>query len=373
MHDAHERPKKHVWMAMICVLLVASACGDDDGRDVGSCDALAADLTTALDETLAAEKRLGGTAAAVITPACGRWQGAVGKTGGDKALTSNHLLRVGSVTKTFVAATALSLVAEGALGLDDTLDTWALELPNADTITLRQLLNHTSGIYNYTDDEAFIAAALSDPTAAHSPQDLVDTALAQPPLFNPGDGWAYSNTNYILLGMIIEAVTANPAVAEIRSRTIDPHSLEHTFIAGDEAVNGTLANGFGPDGEDVTHALHPSAAWTAGNMVGTAGDMVEWAMALYGGQVLDQEEFDEMLDVIEVDEVPGGSYGLGVISYDAGVVGTPAIGHSGGVPGFTTEMYYLTDFDSAVVTVVNSEAGDSVAVLKRLIAEITER
>ncbi len=101
--------------------------------------------------------------AAVITPGCGLWRGAVGTAGDGEPLTSEHLLRVGSVTKTYVSATILSLVADGSLGLDDTLDIWQPEIPGADIITVRQLLNHTSGIFDYTSDEDFLAELLADP------------------------------------------------------------------------------------------------------------------------------------------------------------------------------------------------------------------
>jgi D-alanyl-D-alanine carboxypeptidase len=358
----------HVLVA--CALLIPAGC--DDGAD--PCDTLAAELDATLADTLAAADRPGGTVAAVITPECGLWRGAVGTAGDGEPLTPEHLLRVGSVTKTYVSATILSLAADGALGLDDTLDTWQPDVPGAGVITVRQLLDHTSGLYNYTDDEDFFAGILADPMAVYSPAELVAVATAHPPYFAPGAGWYYSNTNYILLGMIIEAVTGEPVAAAMRARLLDPQSLEHTFLDGDEPVQGALAHGFDRDGADVTFALHPSAAWAAGAITATAGDLADWAMALYGGGVVAPALRDDMLDLVDVgDLLPGASYGLGVIAFDAGVVGTPLIGHGGAIPGFLSEMYYLPDHDSVIVTIVNSEEADPLAILGALAEPIMAR
>lgn len=358
----------HVLVA--CALLVPAGCHDE----ADPCETFAAELDDTLADTLAAEDRPGGTVAAVITPECGLWRGAVGTAGDGEPLTSEHLLRVGSVTKTYVSATILSLVADGSLGLDDTLDNWQPEIPGADIITARQLLDHTSGIYNYTDDEGFFAGILADPTTVYSPAELVAVATAHPPYFAPGAGWYYSNTNYILLGMIIESVTGEPAVAAIRSRMLGPQSLEHTFLDGDEPIQGTLAHGFGPDGEELTFALHPSAAGTAGAATATASDLADWAMALYGGDVVSPELHDDMLELVDITKfIPGASYGLGVMAFDASVVGTPLIGHGGAIPGFRSEMYYLPDHDSVIVAIVNSEEANPLATLGALTERIMAR
>ncbi|GAB4527283.1 MAG: hypothetical protein Tsb0020_44840 [Haliangiales bacterium] len=355
--------------AIACVSLLLTACTDDAEPGSDPCEVLAADLDAALAATLADTTRSGGTAAAVITPECGLWEGAVGSAGDDEPLTADHLLRVGSVTKTFVAATTLSLVADGALELDATIDTWAPDIPNAEQITIRQLLNHTSGIYNYTDDEAFLLGALGDPTVEYTPQQLVDVSRAHEPLFEPGADWHYSNTNYIVLGMIIESVTGNPAAVEIRARLLDPQSLTNTFLVDDEALVGTLADGFGPDGAVLTDALNSTAAWTAGAMVSTAGDLASWASELYGGRVLAPLHLDDMLRFVATQGV-GFSYGLGVMSMDASVAETELVGHGGAIPGYRAEMFYLPALDSSVVTIVNSEAGDSSAALAALVDEV---
>ena len=358
------------YLLIACALLALAGCSDAVDR----CEVLAAEFDAALADTLAAEARPGGTVAAVITPECGLWRGAAGTAGDGEPLTSEHLLRVGSVSKTYVSAMILSLVADGSLGLDDTIDSWQPDIPGAEVITVRQLLDHTSGIFNYTDDEDFFAALLADPARVYGPAELVAVATAHPPYFAPGEDWYYSNTNYILLGMLIEAVTGESVATAIRNRLLAPRSLDHTFLDGDEPVQGALAHGFDRDSEDVTFALHPSAAWAAGAVVATAGDLADWAMALYGGDVVSPELHDDMLGLVDISKfVPGGSYGLGVTAFDASLVGTPLIGHGGAIPGFLSEMYYLPDHDSAIVAIVNSEEADPLTTLGALAERILAR
>jgi D-alanyl-D-alanine carboxypeptidase len=358
------------YVLIASALLASTGCSDAADR----CETLAAELDATLADTLAAEARPGGTVAAVITPECGLWRGAAGTAGDGEPLTPEHLLRVGSVSKTYVSAMILSLVADGSLGLDDTLDSWQPDVPGADVITVRQLLDHTSGVFNYTDDEDFFAGILADPTRVYSPAELVAVATAHPPYFAPGDDWYYSNTNYILLGIIIEAVTGEPIASAIRNRLLVPQSLDHTFLDGDEPVQGVMAHGFDRNGDDVTFALHPSAAWAAGAVTATASDLADWAMTLYGGDVVSPELRDDMLDLVDVSKfIPGASYGLGVMAFDASVVGTPLIGHGGAIPGFLSEMYYLPDYDSVIVTIVNSEAADPLATLGALAERLMTR
>ena len=139
-------------------------------------------------------------------------------------------------------------------------------------------------------------------------------------------------------------------------------------------MQGTLAHGFGPDGEDLTFALHPSAAGTAGAVAATASDLADWAMALYGGDVVSPELHDDMLELVDLTKfIPGASYGLGVMAFDASVMGTPLIGHGGAIPGFRSEMYYLPDHDSVIVAIVNSEEADPLATLSALTERIIAR
>ncbi|MBW2455561.1 MAG: beta-lactamase family protein [Deltaproteobacteria bacterium] len=374
--------------AVILAALTLAACGSEEsgpsssstssgsggaggGGGAGgdeSCALLAGQLQAALDQSLAVEARAGGTAAAVITPDCGLWEGTAGEANAGVPLEPTHLLRIGSVTKTYVAATVLKLVAGGSLSLDDTLDNWVTGVPNGDTITVRQLLNHTAGVYSYTEDTAYMNGVAANPDTPVEPQDMVDVAINHGADFPPGTSWSYSNTGYILLGMIIEAVVAGSVGPEIRSQVLDPQGLEATFLDGEEPLGGELAHGFDAIGIDATNTLHPSVPWTAGSMVATAGDAARWMTALYGGDVLEPAEQSAMLEAEDLGS--GMEYGLGTFILSPPASPWPAQGHTGGIPGFLTNAFYFPDHDTAIATVVNSQAGDPAAALAALAMQV---
>ncbi len=325
--------------------------GGTGGSD--ACAALGEQLQAALDASLASEARLGGTVGAVRTPSC-RWTGAAGESDTGTKLLPTALMRVGSVTKTYLAATLLTLAEEGALSLDDTLDSYVPGVPNGDTITVRQLLQHTAGVYNYTNDGAFMTQMVQNPMPVE-PQVMVDVAIAHGADFPPGSDWNYSNTGYILLGMILEQAAGAGAAETMRARMLDAQGLERTFFDGDEPLPEPLAKGWGAGQADHTNLLHPSVPWTAGSMVAEVGDLVDWADALYDGDAISAAALAQMLDAYDFGN--GGGYGLGVEMGTSASAGR-YVGHSGGIPGFLTLMYYFEDSDVAVATVVNNELGD---------------
>jgi D-alanyl-D-alanine carboxypeptidase len=325
--------------------------GGAGGED--ACATLAAGLQSALDQVTTHPK--GGTAMAVTTPECGSWAGTSGEAHDGVPLGPEHLLRTGSVTKTYVAVAILQLVADGEIDLDETLEPWVPGVLNGTTITIRQLLNHTSGVFSYTSDPTFFQQALADPTHEWAPQDLVDIAVQNGADFEPGTDWSYSNTNYILLGMILELATGK-SVGEVLRELLDAHGLDATFLDGEEALVGELATGYAQTGADITQVLHPSAAWAAGSMVGTASDVADWAAALYRGQVLAEAEMDAMLTMVPTSSA-GVEYGLGVFGFGPQVLaGQEGLGHGGDIPGYHTLMIYLTEHDTVVVSIVNSDA-----------------
>src|SRR3954468_4066681 len=153
------------------------------------------------------------------------------RPGPGRAMRPAARLRVGSITKTFVSTVTLQLVAERRLSLNDTVERWQPGLvPGGRSITIRQLLNHTSGIFNYTDDQAFVQQLLAHPLRAVTPQQLIDVANAHAPVFAPGTGWSYSNTNYIVMGLILQRVTHRPVSTLLRQRIVRPLGLRHTYL-----------------------------------------------------------------------------------------------------------------------------------------------
>jgi D-alanyl-D-alanine carboxypeptidase len=238
------------------------------------------------------------------------------------------------------------LVGEGKLTLDDPLAKWVTNVPNSDGVTVRMLLNHTSGIYNYTEISSFT----KDLQKVWTPRELVEFATMEPPYFAPGSDFHYSNTNYVLLGMIAEAAGGAKVGALVRARALDKAGLTHTFFDGEETVTGTMARGFSSTGRDVTNAVHPSGPWAAGAMVASPADLADWVAALYGSsRVLGDNERAALTADAQ------GGYGLGVVvEGPAGNAGS-SLGHGGAINGFYTDAFYYPDHDTAVAAIVNED------------------
>jgi len=287
------------------------------------------------------------------------------------ALTPAHRLLQGSVGKTYAAALALQLVREGRLELDAPVsrylgrEPWFDRLPNARSITVRQLMNHSSGVMRYEFKDEFTRALSADPDRAWRPEELVAYVLGERAPFAAGQGWDYSDTNYIVLGMIVERITGRAYYEEVARRFLRPLRL-HETIPSDRRVLPGLAQGYagagnpfgGTDamiGADGRFAINPQFEWTGGGMASTPRDLARWATELYAGAVLDSATRAEMLRGVPAPLGPQGTtYGLGVIvrPLPVGV----SWGHSGFFPGYLTEMMYFPQDRVAVVVQVNSSA-----------------
>ncbi|WP_275675441.1 serine hydrolase domain-containing protein [Streptomyces sp. MUM 178J] len=260
--------------------------------------------------------------------------------------------RVGSITKTFVATTLLQLEAEGRLRLDDTVDAWLPGLVRGNghdgtKISIRQLLNHTSGIYNYTADPEVQSYFVAPGFFEHrfdttTPEELVAVAMRHKPNFEPGADWSYSNTNYVLAGMIVEKVTGRPYGEEIRDRIIRPLHLRATSVPGvDPRMPRPSGRGYSKLSFDDTSGrtydvteFNPSGAWAAGEMISDSADLNRFYSALMRGRLLPPAQLKEMLTTVPVDEEgwPEGGYGLGLLKRKLSC-GTEVWGHSGGIHG----------------------------------------
>ncbi|MGW5355791.1 serine hydrolase domain-containing protein [Streptomyces sp. NPDC004031] len=272
--------------------------------------------------------------------------------------------RIGSMTKPFVATVVLQLVGEHRVVLDAPVERYlpgVVRGPAGDgrTITVRQLLQHTSGLPDYLD---FLdpRAVLRDPLAHHDTRDLVDLALAHPPVFPvPGDGWDYSNTNYLLAGMIVEKVTGHSYGEEIRRRVITPLGLTATSVPDDDpAIPGPHPRGYvrpGPDAPllDAT-ALNPSVAGASGAMISSADDLDRFLAALLGGRLLRPAQLAEMTAVRATGDT-GREYGLGLERRTLPCGGT-YWGHGGDIFGYETLGGATADGRQATV-MVNVDPG----------------
>lgn len=247
-------------------------------------------------------------------------------------------VRVGSVTKTVIAAITLQLVGEGLLRLNDTVQKWLPGMvPNGKAITIRMLLRHTSGIFDYVSDADWLAAVFAHPHYDWSPQELVAVATAHPPTFPPGKGLAYSNTGYILVGLILKRATGQSLHDLVSQRVVQPLGLRRTYFATSAQFSGPYAHGYFPpsftgDGYVDTSSWSPSIGWAAGGLVSTAPDLARIYQALLSGRLLSQRLLDMMTRTVSGPAYPGIRIGLGIWAVET-KCGT-VWGHEGGIPGY---------------------------------------
>lgn len=298
-----------------------------------------------------------------------RFEGASGSADliNDIPMSPEGAFRIGSITKMFTATVVIQLAEDGLLTLDDLLAQWlpdvADQLPNGDQITLRHLLTHTSGVFSVVEHEAYWAdiftkAVIDEETGmvslACAQQDPYDTLASyvygKDAYFAPGEGWYYSNTNYTLLGMVIEEATAMSLAEAYQTYIYEPLGMTSTFLdcyedALTDVVHGYT--GFGETMSDVTE-LHESVGWSAGGLVSTASDLTTFARGLFGGALFDDpESLNEMTT-----PAPGSSYGMGIS------VQSMYLGHAGYIAGFRTVLNYAPEFDTVVVMLYNNDAAD---------------
>lgn len=292
-------------------------------------------------------------------------------------------VRVGSNTKTMVATVVLQLVGEGRLGLDDPVEKWLPGLvPNGSAITLKMLLNHTSGLFSNTDDAEVLRAVFGLDGKSWTAKELLTAGTRHPALSAPGEKWSYSNTNYIALGLVLEQATGRSLPELLRRRIIGPLGLTDTYFAtdGTSRDGDKLAHGYEPDAEhlkalipdlpegfafagpehdghaDVT-AVDPSWGGAAGAMVSTAPDWDRFLTALLSGKLLPPAQLRQMLTMVPVDPAnPGaGGYGLGIgeLATPCGVV----YGHTGGIPGYRTDAFADRTGNRSVMVFTTEQQG----------------
>ena len=239
--------------------------------------------------------------------------------------------RIGSITKSFVATVVLQLVAEKKLSLSDTLGKRLPGLvPNGRRITVQELLQHRSGLYNYTDDPHVLAPYdKGDLGHVWTPRQLVGYAVRHPTFFPPGTKWTYSNTNYILLGLIVEAVMKDTLADQLDRRIFRPLGLRQTSFAVGRRIAAPAAHGYA-DGRDVS-TYSGSVWWAAAAIASTAGDVARFYSALLGGRLLPSRELKEMEST-----TPVGLYGYGLGLQRIPTSCGDAWGHKGIVPGYTS-------------------------------------
>ncbi|MEQ6166271.1 serine hydrolase domain-containing protein [Ekhidna sp. MALMAid0563] len=288
----------------------------------------------------------------------------------DVSMTINHKLHGGSTGKTVVSAVVMQLVGEGKLSLDDKVskylgsNDWYSRLANAEDITVRHLLQHSSGIIRYEFKEEFLNDLAADPSRIWKPEELLTYVLDDEPPFAVGEGFTYSDTNYILLGMIIEKITNNTFYEEAEERVLKPLGI-NSFTPTNTTFIPNMAQGYYTEGSEYALGFkapflvdgkaqnNMQFEWTGGGYVYENADYARLLKSIYEGDAFDMEALEEeFFDYADAEEI-GGMYGLGIIKYEFPGLGT-FIGHSGFFPGYNTAGFYHPDTGEVFTMQINS-------------------
>lgn len=298
-------------------------------------------------DSACAKNKIKGVSAAVLIPGMGVWKGSYGVSHDKLPITTETWLPIGSNTKTFTTAIMLQLQQEGKLSLDDSIGKWIQNVPNVNgQITIRQMLNHTSGLYNFTNNPAFSAALNADFTKFWQPED--DLPFISTPSFAPGAGWEYSNSGFILAGMIISKVLNEPYHEALIKRILTPRNYQKTVLFPQQALGGTVPHGWsvaasgGTKLEDIQVeyaydiTAFQSMAHAAGAIISTAEDNVHFWDDLMTGKIVNTTSLNEMMTTVTT----GGSfrYGLGMFRYN-NVNGRVGYCHGGTCFGYINENF----------------------------------
>ncbi|MER6280212.1 serine hydrolase domain-containing protein [Streptomyces sp900105245] len=285
--------------------------------------------------------------------------GVADKASGRK-MTPDLFMRIGSETKTFTVTALLQLADQGKVGLDDPIGRYVDGVPNGDRITLRQLAGMRSGLFNYTEDDDFFKALTSDPRRPFTPQQLLDYAFRHPVLFEPGQKFFYSNTNLILLGLVVEKESGQRLGDYFAQHILGPAGMKDTVFPTGSEFPAPHAQGYTDQTADgkvaETAGWNPSWGWAAGAMISTLDDLHTWAPTVATGQLPDGRRMispamQEQRLVTPATPIPGAGYGLGIFDVQGW------IGHNGSLPGYESLTIYLPSTRTSVVVLLNTDIG----------------
>ncbi|ANZ38010.1 serine hydrolase [Lentzea guizhouensis] len=287
-----------------------------------------------------------------------------------RPVPENGRFRVGSITKTFVSTVLLQLAGEGKVELDAPVVRYLPGLVDS-RITVRQVLQHTSGLHNYTDSLPLSPEEFEKIRFKHwTPQELLKISTDKPLDFDPGTRWNYSNTNYVVAGLLVEKLTGKPYEKAVEQRILKPLRLSDTEVPGDDVeIRGPHAHGYWTAAgkpSDITR-INPSVAWAAGEMISTTRDLDTFVVALASGKLLKPAQQQEISKTTEVSP----EYGLG-LQVQTLPCGTKVWGHGGGIPGYSSELLTTPDTKKRLEMSATSAptAGDPGDAYRKLLTEV---
>ncbi len=352
--------------ALAAVLVAGTACtggGGDRGPAPGAQSGrpLSATLTAPLDRAIDAAMKSAGVPGALV----GIWSPdgdyvrafGVADTATGTPMKTDFYSRIGSVTKTFTATALLQLVKQGRVGLGDPIAKYLDGVPGGESTTVRQLADMRSGLPDYAETEGFADAVQADPTRDFTPQQLLGWAFTEPRDFPPGGGWKYSNTNYVILGLLIEKVSGQQLGDYFTEHIFGPLNMAHTSYPTGTQFPDPHAQGYtdplkpgGPP--QIATGWNASMTGAAGAIISTLDDMRRWAPALATGTLLDPELQEQRLrNAAGTESGSGIGYGIGVLT------AAGWIGHNGSVPGYQSVVVYLPQRQTTLVVMLNSDIG----------------
>ncbi|MCB8991508.1 MAG: beta-lactamase family protein [Ardenticatenaceae bacterium] len=358
--------KKYILM-IVGVALLALAVGCKAQREAYD----------ALDQLMRERFPADGTAVVLVVDAPGVGEqilrSGMGNLERNEAIKSTSHFRIGDITKTFVSTVVFQLIEEGKVGLDDTLPQhFAAEItdniPNAQDITIRQLLNMSSGIADYRDNPDFVAALTADPFKHWQPEEALAFAYGQEPLQAPGAGFAYSNTNYILLQILIEQEFSDILAEVLRDRVLDKLTLDDTYLEISEDIAVGYVPGYVMENGRYADTLSLGDARGLGDegLISNALNLAEYVPALYERSFTWENGRAESLATLPMGN--GDEYGLGIMRRDS--AWGPMWGHDNQQPGFAGEMWYLPDHETTIVLLSNGATKEELAAFANEVLEV---
>ncbi|RKE17191.1 serine hydrolase [Streptomyces sp. TLI_171] len=315
-------------------------------------------LAARLDEAVEAVRQETGTPGVTVglwLPGRGTYVHSTGvadkETG--QPMTPDLNVRIGSETKTFTITALLELVDDGLVGLDDPISKYIDCVPDGEHITIRQLAEMRSGLFSYTFDPDFQQALFSDPERPFTPQELLAYAFKHDNVFAPGADFQYSNTNTVLLGLVVEKLGKMPLRDFIHQRVLEPAHLKHSLFPVGNELPEPYAHGYtnqtlSGQVEDSTH-WNPSWGWAAGAMISDLHDLHHWAKTVATGTLLSPATQAEREKFVPVPGFDDAGYGLGLFRTHGWV------GHNGSLPGYETVTMYLPEQDATMVILLNTD------------------
>lgn len=350
--------KKVTMFFLLLLALLITSCKDDNPVDNSQVEnQKIIDQLKYFADSLMQNTKMSGVVAIVVDHKKGlNWSYAKGFASipDNQPISVNNTFRIGSVTKTMVATVVLQLIDEGKLSLTDKLSKFFPQYPKADSVTITMLLNMRSGIFNYTSDSLFSYYLFGggNPTKVWTPVELVNLAFNHPYDFSPGTATSYCNTNYIILGLIIEQITGNKLDVELNTRIYQKLGLTNTgFLNSGVTFPGNNAKGyyFGDyiENDEYTNRYDISWAWAAGSVYSTPLELVKYGEALVGGGLLSAamqqkrltEHFNAQDNIMD--------YGLGILRFGS------FYGHTGGLPGYQTNVWHSNEKDATIIICFN--------------------